>query len=580
MKRQTLAVLIFLASTSALVAQATVPDPLGTLVQTLSNIDSPTIQATILRGMNTSLKGRSGLQAPENWGTLYEKLKASPNAEVRDLAQALGGTFGSCAVLAEMRRALADGSAPLAARRTALETLGAAKDAAALPTLLDLLKQPGELRAQTLRTLAGYGDARIAPAILAHLATLNSAEKSAALNSLVSRPANARALAKAIDAGTVARTEITAPLARQLQNLNDPEINGWLAKTWGTVKTTSAEKQAQIAKFKEFLAPNLILAADVHRGRAIFAQTCAACHALHGAGGKIGPELPGSFEDIDYLLQNILDPNAIIGKDYQQTFVTLQDGQVVSGIVAGEDATTVTLKTLGDAVTVQRDKIAEMKLSEQSMMPEGLLAALDEQTVRDLFLYLRQKRQTLMLATTVNSNDLFPRTDFNQWRRSSPTAWQIEGGEIVGQSSEARPQTLVSEMAAETFRFTASIKVLGKNAAAEVILRGRVGSQGFGGATLSLGGGTPANAWLYAGREAKPETRGSFPIRAEEWVQVEVVASGEQTELKLGGQRVLTLSAGAINRTTFGFYIANGELRIKEPKLELRVIELSTPGVR
>ena len=569
MKPHALSLLTFLASISALVAQTTAPDPLGTLVQTLSNIDNPTIQATMLRGMNASLKGRSGLKAPENWGALYEKLKVSPNAEVRDLAQALGGTFGSSAVLEEMRRALAEGSAPIAARQTALETLGAAKDVAALPTLLNLLKQPGELRAQTLRTLARYDDARVAPGILGSFATLDSAEKSAALNTLVSRPANARALAKAIDVGSVARSEIAAPLARQLQSLNDPEIDGWLAKTWGTVKTTSAEKQAQIAKFKEFLAPNLILAADVHRGRAIFAQTCGACHGLHGAGGRIGPELPGSFEDIDYLLQNILDPNAIIGKDYQQTFITLQDGQVVSGIVAGEDARSVTLKTLGDAVTVQRDKIAGRKLSEQSMMPEGLLAAMDEQTVRDLFLYLRQKQQTLLLATAQNANDFFSGADLARWKPSEAGAWKIEGGEIVGQSSAARPQSLQSEMAADAFRFTAKVKVLGEKAAAEVVLRGRTGPQGFGGVTLSLGGSTPANAWLYAGREAKPETRGAFAIRSGEWVQMEVLATDEKTELKLDGKSVITLSPGASRRTAFAFYVANGELRVKEPKLEI-----------
>lgn len=58
-------------------------------------------------------------------------------------------------------------------------------------------------------------------------------------------------------------------------------------------------------------------------GRAIFLRTCSACHPLFGQGGHIGPELPGNFTDSDYLLQNILDPYAIIGRDYQQTFITL-----------------------------------------------------------------------------------------------------------------------------------------------------------------------------------------------------------------------------------------------------------------
>ena len=309
------------------------PNPLDVLVRTVGKMGSPEVQANILRGMHATLKGKSGVPAPRGWAELYDRLKASPNAEVRDLAQSLGAVFGSSAVLDEMRAALADAAAPMDARKTALESLGAAKDAASLPAILALLAEPGPLRAIALRQLAGFDDPRTAPAILAAWRTLDTAEKRDALNTLAGRVVHARALVAAIAAGTVARAEVSAPLARQLQGLNDAEIDVWLAKTWGAVKTSSADKQAQIAKFKEFLHPDLILRADVSRGRAIFAQSCVVCHILHGTGGRVGPELPGAFEDTDYLLQNILDPNATIGKDYQQTFITTKDGQAVSGIV-------------------------------------------------------------------------------------------------------------------------------------------------------------------------------------------------------------------------------------------------------
>jgi putative heme-binding domain-containing protein len=544
-------------------------DPLGTLVRTLAKIDNPTAQASILRGMQASLKGRTGLQEPAGWTDLFAKLKKSPNAEVRDLAQALGGTFGTGAVLDEMRRALADASVPMATRRAALETLGGKKDAASLPAVIELLKQPGELRTVALRTLAGYDDPRIAAAIIASFPALGSAEKREALNTLISRAASARALLAAIEVGTVPRAEITAPLARQLQNLGDQDIDAWLAKHWGAVKTTSAEKQKQIAQYKEFLDPGLIARADVHRGRAIYSQTCAACHELHGVGGKIGPHLTGGYEDIDYLLQNILDPNAVIGKDYQQTFLTLRDGQVVSGIVAGEDGASVTLKTLGDTMTVQREQIAGRKLSEQSMMPEGLLAALDEPGVRDLFLYLRQKQQTRMLATPLNANDFFNGTDLARWRPSSDAAWKVEAGEIVGRSTSAKPVNLQSDLVADAFRFTAKVKVVGEKAAAEIVLRGSAGPRGFVGSALSLGGPTPANVWLYAGRDAQPERRGAFVLNAGEWVDVEVVANAVETELKLDGQGVLKLSPGASLRTAFAFFVAQGELRVRAPKIEI-----------
>src|SRR5207237_539141 len=81
-----------------------------------------------------------------------------------------------------------------------------------------------------------------------------------------------------------------------------------------------------IERYKKFLSTAAILRADVKHGREVFERTCAVCHTLFGKGGKIGPELPGNFTDVDYLLQNIIDPNAIIGKDYQQIFITTKDG--------------------------------------------------------------------------------------------------------------------------------------------------------------------------------------------------------------------------------------------------------------
>ena len=373
--------------------QAQEPKPLDALLQTLGRIEDPAVQANILRGTNTALKGRRDLQAPPTWDALYAKLKDSPSEEVRRQTQALAVTFGGGAALKEMRRTLGDATAKPDARKAALDSLLAAQDAGALQLVLAQISRPGQLRAPALRGLAVYDDAQIPAAILAVYAQLDLAEKRDALNTLVARPANARALLAAVDGKAVPKGDITAPLARQLQNIKDGKIEQWIAKNWGAVRTSSAEKQEQIAKFKKFLGTDAIVRADAVRGRQLYSQVCAVCHTMFGEGGKIGPELPGSFEDVDYLLQNILDPNAAIGKDYQQTFITTKNGQIVAGIIASEDERAVVLKTLGDPITVQRADIAELKTSEQSMMPEGLLLALDEQGVRDLFRYLRQKEQ-------------------------------------------------------------------------------------------------------------------------------------------------------------------------------------------
>lgn len=382
----TLCVVFGLAGT-ALPAQ---PDStLGVLVRTLSNIENPETQANILRGMNASLEGKQGITAPEEWDAVYDKLMQSPDEEVRRQALALAATLGGKGALDSLRNTLADGEASAEGREFALDSLLAARDAATLPLLSELIAKPGPLRAPALRGLAGYDDPGIPAAIIAIFTELEAAERPDALNTLVGRPAGARALLVAIDTEKIPATEISAPLAAQLRGLGDPEIDAWVERNWGSVRSSSADKQQEIENHKKFLGTEAILAADARKGRLHYLQRCAACHTLHGEGQKIGPELPGSYKDLDYLLQNILDPNAVIGKDYQQTLVRTKDGQVLSGVITGDEESAVTLRTLVGTSTVQRKDIESIETLEHSLMPEGLLTGLQEEDIRDLFLYLR-----------------------------------------------------------------------------------------------------------------------------------------------------------------------------------------------
>lgn len=564
--------LVFSAAT-LVVGQDAAPNPLTVLVQTLGRIESPEAQANILRGMNASLKGRRGVVAPPAWAELYEKLRTSPSEDVRQQAQALAATFGGGGAIEEMRKTLGDPAATVDARKAALDSLLAAKDAATLPLLLSFVKQPGSLRALALRGLAGYDDAQIPAAILSSYKTLDSAEKRDAVNTLLARPASARALIAAIEAKALDRAEITAPAARQLQSLRDPEIDAWMAKHWGAVRGSSADRQREIAKFKEFCTTDLILRADAERGRAIFTQTCAACHTLHGSGAKIGPELPGGFEDLDYLLQNIVDPNAIIGKDYQQTFVQTKDGQTVSGVVQADDASAVTLKTLAGSVTVQRADIASIEVSPNSLMPEGLLSTMDEESVRDLFLYLRQKQQVPMLVTAGNAADFFNGADLSRWHASADGEWKVENGELVGRSDGARTAVLISDMVAGDYRWSAKIKAPAGKAAVEIAFGGRSEAADFRGCSLSLGGEAPPSFWAYVG--GKPLHRaGNLKVAPGEWTLCEIEAKGPQFTVSLNGKVAFRhTDLPRPGRNGFAFYLAgkDAEFRVKDMRIETAV---------
>lgn len=127
---------------------------------------------------------------------------------------------------------------------------------------------------------------------------------------------------------------------------------------------------------------------------ALFAKTCGQCHQLYGVGGKVGPDITGSNRaDLDYLLHNILDPNAEIPNDYRTWNLDTKDDRSISGVLLRQDAQGVTLATPGETLTVARTDIRSLRQSELSMMPEGLLQALANDEVRDLVAYLRGKAQ-------------------------------------------------------------------------------------------------------------------------------------------------------------------------------------------
>jgi putative heme-binding domain-containing protein len=117
------------------------------------------------------------------------------------------------------------------------------------------------------------------------------------------------------------------------------------------------------------------------------------CHQLFGEGQRVGPDLTAADrKNLDVLLQNVIDPSAVIREGYQQYVVTLQDGRVLSGIIAESSPTTVTLVDAKNVRTVLRRKdIDEQTQAGASLMPEGLLDGLSDPEVRDLFQYLRSE---------------------------------------------------------------------------------------------------------------------------------------------------------------------------------------------
>ena len=108
----------------------------------------------------------------------------------------------------------------------------------------------------------------------------------------------------------------------------------------------------------------------------------------------IGPDLTGADRgSLYYLLENILDPSAIVPDAYKMQVITRKDGSVVAGALAEQNERMVVIQNLLEPITVPRSDIAKLEVINESTMPDGLLQTLDENQVADLIAYLQSKKQ-------------------------------------------------------------------------------------------------------------------------------------------------------------------------------------------
>jgi putative membrane-bound dehydrogenase-like protein len=366
---------------------------LDPLVRNLASTDDPSYQLEILDSLTSATEGKTKVPQPGGWGAAYAKLSASPDPKIIARADSLAARFGDNSIAARKRLIVTDTFAPLAARQAALEVMMQQRNFQLAPVYHKLLPEPG-LRMGALRALAPYDVPATAPAVLAVYSSFMPEEKRQAINLLAQRAPYARELLSAVKAGHIPRTDLDASLARQLRLFNDPELNQAIADTWGVVRESAAETAQEIAKWKTILTPQRLAAANPSKGRAVFAKTCAQCHVLFDEGAKIGPELTGSNRgELDYILNNVVDPNAIIGKDYQLTTIETNDGRTAAGIVQRETPAAVTIVNMAETVTIARENIKKLDRHEMSLMPPGLFQAMKEDEVADLVAYLRGDRQ-------------------------------------------------------------------------------------------------------------------------------------------------------------------------------------------
>lgn len=155
------------------------------------------------------------------------------------------------------------------------------------------------------------------------------------------------------------------------------------------------------------LAPEAFLAfarsheGDAKNGKRIFNDAngagCIKCHKVENKGGDVGPALDGVGGKYprDFLVESILYPSKQILDGYQQTVIKRKsNGNIEQGVLKLESDTEVVLAdAAAQRITIKKDDIASRKLSNVSVMPEGLQTALKPEEFADLVAYLETLKE-------------------------------------------------------------------------------------------------------------------------------------------------------------------------------------------
>jgi len=254
---------------------------------------------------------------------------------------------------------------------------------------LVLANQHEPVRLAALDVLAGHDNPEISQALLSAYVKMPSSVQAKVRDTLAARPASALALLHGVDTGAIPQNDVSINQLRAMALHADGRIDTLVRKHWGNIGPgTPEEKLATMRRYNNDLRA---AAGDSRRGQQVYEKSCGICHQLHGQGNKIGPDLTtANRQDLAALLGNIVDPSAVIRREYVSYVVTTTSGRVHSGLIAEQDGAAITiLDAKNERVKIQRDEIDTLEEAETSLMPERILDELAPRQIRDLFAYLQ-----------------------------------------------------------------------------------------------------------------------------------------------------------------------------------------------
>jgi putative membrane-bound dehydrogenase-like protein len=336
---------------------------------------TPAVKSSLLTGLADGLE-RRGV-------TLYSLSSELTDEDRAVYLQVLKAVFADAAKNAE------DASKNPDERITSTRLLRHAPWPAVKGTLLGVAQASlPALRIAALRTIASHTDEGIPSVLMRIWPSASPPLRREILEAMLRRPERIAVLLDEIEAKRVKASEIDASRTRQLVQYGDPKIRERARKL--LQDNLPADRKAALKTYQAAL----MLKGDAKRGREIFRKDCATCHRVGGVGTDVGPDIADTrTKTLAALLNDILVPNQAIDNNYINYLVSTKDGRVLTGILAAETSTSVTLKRAeGQSDVLLRKDIDEIASTGVSLMPDGLEKNITVQEMADLLRFLKDWR--------------------------------------------------------------------------------------------------------------------------------------------------------------------------------------------
>ncbi len=324
-------------------------------------------------------------------GTLF----THANARVRRGAVELAGNWRVDALAPQLIKLASAATEPADLVQAAFTSLRAIGGKAAIAALLPLTAPPNApaLRRQAVVALAGLDLNSVREPAVQLLNDLTDANEAVELwRSLLAVKGASAALTRALPKTGLSPVMAKAGLrAAREGGRNEPDLLFALSRGADLEGEGQALSDAEIKS----LVAAVLKDGDAARGQLVFRRkdtACTLCHAIGGAGGKVGPDMTsiGASAQVDYLIESVLYPNRKIKEGYHSILIETKDEQELSGILVRENSTQLVLRNATDKeVTVAKENIKTRALG-NSLMPSGLVDGLTPGERLDLYRFLSE----------------------------------------------------------------------------------------------------------------------------------------------------------------------------------------------